>query len=40
MKYDIVSPYGFPNLKFLSNTDTMGNLKYSIDDYVYDLIAR
>ncbi|KAH6716832.1 mannosyl-oligosaccharide 1,2-alpha-mannosidase IC [Leptodontidium sp. MPI-SDFR-AT-0119] len=33
MKYDIVSPYGFPNLKFLSNTDTMGNLKYSIDDY-------
>ncbi|KAG4412294.1 hypothetical protein IFR04_014573 [Cadophora malorum] len=33
MKHDTVSPYGFPNLKFLSNTDTLGNLKYSIDDY-------
>ncbi|KAH7391461.1 mannosyl-oligosaccharide 1,2-alpha-mannosidase IC [Cadophora sp. MPI-SDFR-AT-0126] len=33
MKHDIVSPYGFPNLKFLSNTDALGNLKYSIDDY-------
>ncbi|KAK0118214.1 maturation of Asn-linked oligosaccharides protein [Cadophora gregata] len=33
MKHDIVSPYGFANLKFLSNTDTIGNLKYSIDDY-------
>ncbi|CZR61701.1 uncharacterized protein PAC_11598 [Phialocephala subalpina] len=29
-----VSPYDFPNLKFLSNMDTLGNLKYSMDDYV------